>query len=84
MKSLRDFLWEECLQHLDLGENGPYDEMGELESDICRAVEKWLRQVKDNHRYDTYEEAFPKERLFDELIKLTDVPKNPTEGAESQ
>lgn len=42
MTTLKEFLWEECLQHLDLGENGPYDEMQELENDLNTAIQKWL------------------------------------------
>ena len=66
MKTLREFLWEECLQHLDLGENGPYDEMTDLENDLLKAVYNWL-ESKRNFPLSRTPDSIQISELQDEL-----------------
>ena len=44
MKTLNQILWENVLSHLDLGENGAYDEMNDLENDLTSSFKEWLEQ----------------------------------------
>jgi hypothetical protein len=69
--TIHDFLWEECLQHLDFGENGPYDEMQELEADLIKAFEKWLMlQIEDYERIINESKKHPG---VEDLLKISQV-----------
>jgi hypothetical protein len=71
MTTIKELLWQECLHHLDLGENGPYDEMQELEADLIKAFEKWLMlQIEDYERIINESKKHPG---VEELLKISQV-----------
>ena len=78
MKDLNDYLWEECLQHLDLGENGPYDEMAELQADIVKAIKGWLEERRA-HFINKHKFCLDVKTSMDHLIGELDVPKESSE-----
>lgn len=91
MTTLKEFLWKECLQHLDLGENGAYDEMRELESDLNTAIKKWLQEKREtaqsNYGHNEVSNAYYNGYFFafDELIdEVSTVEQNKTTGNEKQ
>jgi hypothetical protein len=72
MITLKELLWKNCLQHLDLGENGPYDEMTELEADIIKAVKEWLTQKLQEIANAKTDSPFTRNvefNLIDELLE---------------